>query len=191
MKRAILSVMVAIFCQTAGAEPPAGLVLYCQSGGEIYLLLAEHAGNDRGWAGFGGGGREGETMAETAAHKAEEESRGYFQRADLLKRIKGQTPVMDGTFAAYFAEIPFVPSPRVMNQVPPEVNDSYLERGVFAWIPYSTLEDYLKDEIDRTRKYPVDPAFLPAGTKTPWFWPVWLGNMRKAYTSNALPWKEK
>ena len=190
MRRAIVSGMVAIFCQTAAAEPPAGMVLYYQSGGEVYLLLADHAGSDRGWAGFGGGGREGETIDETAAHKAEEESRGYFKRADLLQRIKGQKPVMDGAFAAYFAEVPFVPAPRVMNHTPPEATETYLERSAFAWIPYSTIEDYLKEEIDRTKKYPVDAVFLPAGSKTPWFWPVWLGNMRKAYTSNALPWKQ-
>jgi ADP-ribose pyrophosphatase YjhB (NUDIX family) len=190
MKRTIFGGLLAILCQTAAAEPPAGVVVYYPTGGEIYLLLAEHAGNDRGWAGFGGGGREGETMEETAAHKGAEESRGYFQRADLLLRIKGQTPVMDGPFAAYFAEVPFVPAPRVMNHTPPEANDTYLERGAFAWIPYSTIEGYLKADIDRTRKYPVDPAFLPAGAKTPWFWPVWLGNMRAAYTSNRLPWKQ-
>ena len=55
------------------------MVLYYQSGGEVYLLLADHAGNDRGWAGFGGGGREGETIDETAAHKAEEEFARIFQ----------------------------------------------------------------------------------------------------------------
>ena len=191
MKRAIVGGMLAMLFRTAAAEPPAGMVLYHRSGDEVYLLLAEHAGSDRGWAGFGGGGREGETMGETAAHKAEEESRGFFKRDDLLQRIKGQTPVMDGAFAAYFAEVPYVPSPRVMNHVPPEANEPYLERSAFAWIPYSTIEGYLKEEIDRTKKYPVDAAFLPAGAKTPWFWPVWLGNMRKAYTSNALPWKQK
>ena len=75
---------------------------------------------------------------------------------------------MDGAFAAYFAEVPYVPSPRVMNHVPPEANETYLERSAFAWIPYSTIEGYLKKEIDRTKKYPVDAAFLPAGAKTPW-----------------------
>ncbi len=173
------------------AEQPAGMVLYFQSGGKVYFLLAEHAGSKRGWAGFGGGPRQGETVAETAAHKAEEESRGYFQRADLLKKIKGQTPVMDGDFASYFAEIAFVPAPRVMNHPVPEDNDAYLERSAFAWIPYSTIEGFLREEIERTRKYMIDPAFLPAGSETQWFWPVWLGNMRKAITTQALPWQER
>ena len=64
--------MLIMLCGTVAAEPPAGMVVYFQSGGEVYLLLAEHAGSQRGWAGFGGGAREGETVAETAAHKAEE-----------------------------------------------------------------------------------------------------------------------
>ncbi|MCH8198211.1 MAG: NUDIX domain-containing protein [Proteobacteria bacterium] len=167
------------------------MVLYFQSGGKVYLLLAEHAGSKRGWAGFGGGARKGETAAETAAHKAEEESRGYFNRADLLQKIKGQAPVMDGDFASYFAEITFVPAQRVMNHPVPETNDAYLERGAFAWIPYSTIEGFLREEIDRSKKYMIDPVFLPAGSETQWFWPVWLSNMRRAIATRALPWQEK
>jgi 8-oxo-dGTP pyrophosphatase MutT (NUDIX family) len=191
MKRIILCGLIALSCGAATAEPPAGMVLYFQSGGEVYLLLAEHAGSDRGWAGFGGGGREGDSVAETAARKAEEESRGYFKRADLLARIQGQTPLMDGDFASYFAEVGFVPAPSVMNHPVPEQNDAYLERGTFAWIPYSAIAGYLQEDIDKTRKYPVDPAFLPAGSQTRWFWPVWLNNMRKAVATKALPWQRK
>ena len=191
MKRAILSGLILLSSGTAAAEPPAGMVLYFQSGGEVYLLLAEHAGSDRGWAGFGGGGLEGETAEETAGRKAEEESRGYFSRADLLGRIKGQKPLMDGDFAFYFAEVPFVPAPAVMHHPVPEKNDSYLERGTFAWIPYSAIEGYLQKDIDKTRKYPVHAAFLPASSQTQWFWPVWLGNMRKAAATNELPWQQK
>ena len=189
MKRIILCALIALSCGWATAEPPAGMVLYFQSGDEVYLLLAEHAGSKRGWAGFGGGGREGDTVAETAARKAEEESRGYFKRADLLGRIKGQTPLMDGDFASYFAEVAFVPAPSVMSHPVPEENDAYLERGAFAWIPYSAIAGYLQEDIDKNRKYPVGPAFLPAGSETQWFWSVWLGNMRKASATKALPWQ--
>ena len=190
MKRILLcGAMLSLLANTAIAEP-AGMVLYFQSGGEVYLLLAEHAGNDRGWAGFGGGAREGETIAETAAHKGSEESRGYFKIADLLQKIKDQNPVMDGDFASYFAEVDFVPAQRVMNHAPPEANDAYLERGTFAWIPYSAVEAFLQEDIDRKKKYMIDPAFLPAGSKTGHFWPIWLGNMRKAITSQSLPWQQ-
>lgn len=191
MKRLIAcsTVLVLSLSSIAVAEQAAGLVLYFQSGGEVYLLLAEHADSKRGWAGFGGGAREGESPVENAAHKGEEEARGYFKRADLLAKIKDQPPVMDGTFASYFAEVDFVPAQRIMNHPVPEKNDAYLERSTFAWIPYSAVEVFLQEDIDRKKKYRIDPAFLPAGSETQWFWPIWLGNMRKAVLTNALPWE--
>ncbi len=180
--------LLLLLCDQATAEPPAGVVVYFESGGEAYLLLAEHAGSKRGWAGFGGGAREGETVAQTAAHKGEEESRGYFKRADLLAALKGQAPVMDGDFASYFAKMAFVPAQAVMNHPVPEQTDAYLERSTFAWIPYSLVEAHLTEDIDRAKKYIIDPAFLPAGSETEWFWPIWLGNMRKAALADVLPW---
>ncbi len=179
-----------LLCGQIVAEAPAGLVLYFESGDEVYLLLAEHAGSKRGWAGFGGGPREGETVVQTAAHKGEEESRGYFRQAELLSVLKDQAPVMDGEFASYFARVPFVPAPAVMNHPVPEENDAYLERSTFAWIPYSAVEGFLAEEVDYKKKYMIDPAYLPAGSETAWFWPIWLGNMRKAATTDALPWKQ-
>jgi ADP-ribose pyrophosphatase YjhB (NUDIX family) len=192
MKRMILWSMIFVLplSGAAAAEPPAGMVLYFQSGEEVYLLLAEHAGSKRGWSGFGGGAREGESVAETAAHKAEEESRGAFKRTDLLTIIKDQSPVMDGDFASYFAEIDFVPAPWIMQHPPPDTTDAYLERSTFAWIPYSAIEGLLQQDIER-KKYMVDPLYLPAGSETDWFWPTWLGNMRKAITTRALPWQDE
>jgi ADP-ribose pyrophosphatase YjhB (NUDIX family) len=190
MKRLLFVAIALTYCiGKAGAEPPAGMVLYFESGGDVYLLLAEHARGKRGWAGFGGGARAGETLAGTAAHKGEEESRGYFSRADLLEAIKDQKPVMDGEFAAYFARVAFVPAQRVMNHPVPEDTDAYKERSTFAWIPYSAVESYLQEDIDRSKSYSIDPAYLPAGSQTTWFWSAWLGNMRKAVLADALPWQ--
>ena len=89
MKRALLLVVLSLaFLQMpALAEPPAGMVLYTKAGGEVYLLLAEHARGNRGWAAFGGGARAGETLAETAAHKGEEESKGYYSREQARDRF--------------------------------------------------------------------------------------------------------
>ena len=173
------------------AESPAGMILYFQSGGEVYLLLAEHAGSQRGWAAFGGGSRAGETIAGTAAHKAHEESRGFFKRADLERRIAGQESVMDGDFASYFAAVDFVPAPAVRNHPVPEQTDAFLERGTFAWIPFSAVAGYIQQDISREKKYAVDPAYLPTGSETSWFWRPWLSNMRKALVTGALPWQKK
>ena len=76
---------------TVRAEAPAGMVLYFKSGGEVYLLLAEHAGSQRGWAAFGGGDREGETIPQTAAHKTYEETRSYFSRAEQKRRLRDKS----------------------------------------------------------------------------------------------------
>jgi ADP-ribose pyrophosphatase YjhB (NUDIX family) len=175
---------------TVGAEAPAGMVPYFHAGGEVYLLLAEHAGSGRGWAGFGGGAMEGETVVQTAARKAHEESRGFYKQADLLKMSKGVEPVMDGDFASYFVEVPFVPAPSVTNHPVPEENDAYLERSTFAWIPYSAVAPRLSQDIDGKKKYMIDPAFLPVGSQTQWFWPIWLGNMHKAAATKSLPWQK-
>ncbi len=193
MRRVILCIVVLMMLPSikSSAENPAGAVLYLESGGEVYLLLAEHARGERGWAGFGGGPRDGETIAETAAHKVEEESRGYFNREGVLKKIEGQSPIYDGDFGFYFVQVPFIPAQRVMNNPVPEDTDSFKERSTYAWIPFSAVESYLKDDIDREKKYEIDPAFLPAGSRTNWFWIAWLRNMRKATTEKAFPWDKE
>jgi len=190
MRRMIFCLgVIFLLAGSAFAQGPAGTVVYFYSGGEVYLLLAEHHDSKRGWAGFGGGAREGETVAETAATKTEEESRGYFKREDILKKVKDLKPVVDGDFATYFVEVLFVPVQRIMNNPVPEGNDAYLERSIFAWIPYSSLAGLLNEDLDRNKQYMVEPDFLPAGSETQWLWPAWLRSMRKAVATNVLPWK--
>ncbi len=192
IKHVLFATLIALFARGAAtAESPAGMVLYFESGGEVYLLLAEHAGSQRGWAAFGGGDREGETMLQTAAHKTHEETRGYFARTDLEAKAKGQKPLMDGSYATYFAQVDFVPAQRVMNNPVPEESDAFDERSTFAWIPYSAVAGYLNADIERGKKYPINPALLPAGSETGWFWPIWLNNMRKGVVEGSLPWLKK
>lgn len=194
MKKGILLLgLMFIFAGQVFAQGPAGTVVYFKSGGEVYLLLAEHHNSGRGWAGFGGGARDGENFAETAATKTHEESRGYFDREDILKKIKDQKPVIVGDFATFFVEMPFVPVQRIMNhRIPDDDNDAYLERSTFAWVPYSSLADFLNEDLSRNRliKYMMDPAFLPAGSETQWLWPAWLRGMRAAVANGTLPWKK-
>lgn len=175
-------------CLPAVAEAPAGMVMYTIQGGEVYLLLAEHAGSKRGWAGFGGGDEDGETPAQTAARKGHEESRGYFTQAEILAKTRALQPVMDGHFANYFVEIDFVPAQRLTNQAVPDSNDAYLERGTFAWIPYAAVEPHVQNDIDFDTKYPIDASWVPPGSETSWFWPIWLSNVRAAIVADSLPW---
>ena len=192
MKQLLVCLWIVTLLSRGGAavaEQPAGMVLYFRAGGETYLLLAEHAQSKRGWAGFGGNPEAGETVAETAARKGEEETRGYFKRTALLQQIKGQSPVIEGHFATYFAEVAFVPAQRVMNNPVPTGQDAYLERSTFAWMPYAILEDVLREQIDRNKTYRIDAEFLPASSQTQWFWPAWLRVMQKAAAKRALPWQ--
>lgn len=172
------------------AERPAGMVLYFKSGDDIFLLLADHRASDRGWAAYGGGSREGESTAETAARETEEETRGYFLRDDLLAMIEGQQPVIDRNgFALYFAEIPFVPAQLVTNNPLPSVDIAYLERGPYAWIPYSELDQYLKSPVDPEKRYPIEATLLPSGQHTAWFWPIWLSKVWRAVETDEMPWE--
>ncbi len=185
----VVCALVVGLCAGVQAERPAGMVLYFKSGGEIFLLLADHRGEDRGWSAYGGGPNEGESAAETAARETEEETRGYFLREDLLTLIEGQQPVIDSDgFALYFAEIPFVPAQRVTNNPLPSDDESYTERGPYAWIPYSELDRYLKGPVEYKKKYPIAATLLPAGQNTAWFWPIWLGNVWLAVETDSIPW---
>ena len=177
---------VVAICGQSLAQNPAGVALYFRTESEVYLLLADHATRPRGWATYGGGRNEGETTADTAARETEEETRGYFSRIELLEKINSQEPVMDNGFALYFAEVDFVPAQRVSNHEPPSDGPAYLERGPYAWIPYSVVEKQIK--IAKDGVYPLDSRYLPTDRKTDWMWPLWIGTMRIAIENDVLPW---
>lgn len=168
---------------SAGSGTPAGILLYARTKQGILLLLADHRDSDRGWAGFGGSHEENETPAETAARETEEETRGYFSRGNLLKQLKGQEPVYDNGFAAYFLEIDFVPASKIRKKKLTTSNEAFLERGPHAWIPLNEALKYL----EKAPPYPIDSKLLPKDRKTSYFWPTWLNNLRAATKAGRLP----
>jgi len=188
-KSVVLCIIIIGLCARTQAKSPAGIVLYFKSGDDIFLLLADHRESKRGWAAYGGGSDEGESVAQTAARETEEETRGYFPRNYLLGLIESKDPVVDQDgFAMYFAEIPFVPAQLVTNNPLPSDDDVYVERGPYAWIPYSQVRKYVEGSVDYKRKHPIEAGLMPAGNYTSWFWPIWLGSFRRAAESDALPW---
>ena len=55
----------------------------------------------------------------------------------------------------------------------------------------NSAADYFQGLIGTLEeKYMIAPAFLPAVSKTGYFWPIWLSKMRKAVTSKNLPWQQ-
>ena len=164
-----------------------------RAGDAVYFLLADHrheGAKTRGWAGFSGGGNKGESRAETAARQTEEETRGYYSREVLLRKIESVEPIHDGGFTFYFVEVDFVPAVRVANHQKGTKEEDLLERGPYAWIPWTEIKKYLGSDIDRRRTYPIDRRYLPEGRNTHWFWPLWLGNLRRAVETGALPWED-
>ena len=185
-----------LFCllTLAGLGPtllaqPAGIVLYMKSGGEVFLLLADHTDSTtRGWGSFGGSHEDGETAAQTAARETEEETRGFFTRDELSTRLEGLNPVIDGSFHMFFLEIDFVPAPSVANHELTIDTVFFHERGPYAWIPYSEVRKHLGSE-EMTPPCLIDERFLPEGSERNWFWSVWIHNMRLAFQENAIPWE--
>jgi len=167
------------------ADHPAGIILYAEDTDGVSLLLADHLPpSERGWAAFGGTHEKDETPAETAARETEEETNGFFSRAELLARIKNVTPLFDGAFAFYFVKVPRVPIGEITKSHVHDGEAAYGERGPFAWVPFSAVERQL------TAKAPIlDSRYLPAEVRTNRLWPVWLHNLRIAIDAHALPWR--
>jgi len=160
------------------------------TGDEVYLLLADHKGSKRGWGAFGGRAESGENPMETAARETEEETRGFFKKEELLKKLKSKTPFIDDDFFMYFLEIDFVPAQRVTNNDLSAGGKDYRERGPFAWIPYSDIKKYLTSPVKGQRHY-IDKNFLPKKAKRDYFWKTWIDNMVGAYKSQSIPWDKK
>lgn len=192
MKTITVYVLIIVFALDAFAKPErnAGIVLYFESGNDVYLLLADHAKKSkRGWSSFGGRAEKGETPAETAARETEEETKGFFRRQDLLEKILHTSPVIDDNgFALFFLKINFVPAQQLTNHTPAVDNKAFKERGPYAWIPLSDIEKYIENDIEKRRVYPIDERFLPASHSTHWYWWKSLRNLRKAKQLNAFPW---
>ena len=167
---------------------PAGVILYTQTPHGVWLLLADHRPpSDRGWASFGGSHEPGEGLAETAAREAEEETHGYFTRADILTAIRNQPPVFDGAFAMFFVRVDHIPTRTIVQAPIPEDDPVYAERGPFAWIPYAEVQRLLA-RPDTGAPLRIDARYLPGKAHTDYLWPVWVQNLRTIIAAGGLPW---
>lgn len=178
---------------TSGRIYAAGIQFYTETDDGVYLLLADHTFPiRRGWGEFGGATDAGETPAQTATREAEEETRGYFKRENLLERIAGQEPVLNGGYAFYFVKINKVPVEDIGNYPVHGVKLAYRERGPYAWVPYSEIERYLDAELPQgTSRHTINSEYLPMARwwHTDWFWPALFSNLRAARAVDAIPWE--
>jgi hypothetical protein len=183
------TIFYAISCG-ALAQSAAGTLAYTNVEGEIMLLLADHAIGEergRGWGGFGGSRKDGETLVEAAARETEEESRGYYSRSMVQRNIRNQEPVIDGEFALFFLEVPYIDAALIYRQPVAGLPEAYHERGPFAWMPYATIIRSLEQRHSGQR-IEIEPNLLPEAAASSWYWDIWLGNIIAALAANALPW---
>ena len=170
------------------ASGPAGIVLYCHHLGELHLLLANDRFGSRGWGGFVGGDKEGETAAMTAARETHEETRGYYDRMKLFRMIANQQPVKLWGCHWYFAEVAYVDAKKIMDHRIPLLNPAYMETQHYAWVPYREIQPLLEKKSLTVADLQLHPRHLQPNSRSKSYWRVWIDNMRQLHLKDAFPW---
>lgn len=131
--------LIFVFAGNAFAQKNAGIIPYFKNGGKIYLLLADHKNNNRGWGSFGGKHEEKETQEQNAIREFHEETKNRFMDQGMEAKISSAPFIEQKKFVSYLVEVDFVPVNVFMNADTP--GESYHERGPYAWVP---LEEVLR-----------------------------------------------
>ena len=168
---------------------PAGILLYAKHQGEIRILVGNDRLYTRGWSGFGGGNKEGEGRALTAARETCEETRGYYAQDWLLKRIVGQEPAELGGFSLYFVEVDHVPAQRVKEHPLKRLQPAYMEMHHYTWVPFSEIEPLLAKTQRSETDLRVNPDHIPKGCREDSYWDVWINTLRQVHLKNTFPWR--
>ena len=174
--------------QNATANCGAGTVLYFSVKGKIYLLLADHRlplQRQRGWSGFGGL-CDGQPAKVAAARETEEETKGYYNRREILAALETCPVIRIGDFTTFFVKVDYVPAAVFNNQKPPGTASGYLERGPYAWIPYAVIRQAV-DSRQAGRTF-IPGKYLPADALTDWFFEPFLTSLITAEKDGILPW---
>ena len=167
---------------------PAGIFLYARHQGEIQVLVGNDRLYTRGWSGFGGGHKEGEGRALTAAREASEETRGYYDQDWLLGKIVGQEPVELGGFSLYFAQVPYVPAEQVKNHPLKRLRPAYMEMHYYTWVPFREIESLLTKPSLSEADLKVNPERIPQGCREKSYWDVWINTLRQVQLKDGFPW---
>jgi 8-oxo-dGTP pyrophosphatase MutT (NUDIX family) len=189
LKKALQAVLFCLFavvllsCSGEKLCDAAGTIIYSKHQGEIWLLLADHKNNKRGWASFGGGCRKRETAVDAAARETWEETRGYFSREEILQKINPEEPVETDGYIAYLVEVEFVESDAISENRLPKKETGFRERGPYAWI---ALEDVFKVMDSGDPSWSVAPELLPKN-KHPWLYNKFLNSVFVARQLGYLP----
>ena len=186
MKSLLVALLSFILALELCAEGPAGIILYFKDKGTTYFLLADDIRPSKGWSAFGGIANRGETYQQTAARETEEETRGYFKRDCLMKKIQHQKPFSEHGFTMFFVEVPFVPAQRVkQHPIANKFSISMHERVNYAWIPESEIVKAFD-----TKEAKVNPLYLPRPIRSDFYNRHWIRSMKSAYAQKVCPWQK-
>ncbi len=179
-----------LISEYAAASCGAGTVIYFKFKGETYLLLADHTWShqrDRGWSGFGGYcGADSVDVA--AARETEEETKGFYRRGEIFAKLGSSTKIRIGDFTTFFVEVDYVPAIVINNQIPSDHAAAYLERGPFAWIPFSVIRQAIAKR--RTGRVQIPGKYLPPDKRSNRIFEPFVTSLLAAKTAGILPWEQ-
>lgn len=178
-----VSLVLQVWSQTA-----AGIVIYCEKEDGVWVLLADHAWNKRGFATFGGSHEKGETFQDTAVRETSEETRGYYKQEDLRKGIAGQEGVDFVIYRMFFMKVPYVDAAELEKL---KGIGAGAERRHYVWVPARELSKHFPNVADLRAPLQMDKAYLPAKAKHDYYWRLWLTQMAEAQRQGAFPWQKK
>ena len=177
-----------LLSQDAFASCGAGTVLYFTFKDETHLLLADHqfpGQRHRGWSGFGGL-CDGEAVDVAAARETEEETRGFYNKGEILTRIGTSPKILIGNFTTFFVEVDYVPAVVINNHQRQGDAPAYLERGPYAWIPFSVIWHAIKNR--QSGRAQITGKYLPPDARTDWLFEPFLTSLVAAKAAGILPW---
>ena len=180
--------LLLILSQNAVAECGAGTVLYTKFKDKTHLLLADHqlvSQQHRGWSGFGGR-CDGQPADVAAARETEEETRGFYNREEILAKLGKMPGIRVGNFTTFFVKVDYVPAVALNNPEPSRSAYHYIERGPYAWIPSAVIwQAFENRQAGRTH---IAAEYLPPNARTNWLFEPFLTSLMAAETAGILPW---
>jgi len=184
----LCTLVLTLLSQNAYADCNAGTVLFFKFNDEAYLLLADHSSGShpqRGWSGFGGRCDEDELSAKAAARETEEETRGFYKREKICRKLSSSSSNVANGFTTFFVEVDYVPAIVFNNQKPTSSAASYNERGLYAWIPFSEIWQAIEN---RQNGRPLIPKkYLPPQSHTDWLFKEFVLSLIAAKRAGVFP----
>ena len=91
-----------------------------------------------------------------------------------------------GNFITFFVEGDYVPAVVFNNLKPPANASGYLERGPYAWVPFSGIRHAIENR--QSGRALIAGKYLPPDASTNGLFEPFLTSLKEAETAGILPW---